>query len=57
MNYNGVFIRLSIINKDLPFIVNTVAFSVAALDGAIYMVILYETVPVTAWLLQQSRSK
>lgn len=52
MNYNGVFIRLSIINRDLPFIVNTVAVSVAALDGAIYMVILYETAPITAWLLQ-----
>jgi len=57
MNYNGVFIRLLIINRDLPFIVNTVAVSVAALDGTIYMVILYEEAPITARLLQQSRSK
>lgn len=47
-----MFIRLSIINRDLPFIVNTVALSVAALDGTIYMVILYETAPITAELLQ-----
>lgn len=52
MNYNGLFIRLSIINRDLPFIVSTVAVSVADLDGIIYMVILYETVPITAWLLR-----
>lgn len=48
MNYNGVFIRLSIINRDLPFIVNTVA----DLHGTIYMVILYEIAPITARLLQ-----
>lgn len=52
MNDHGVFIGLSIINRDLLFIVNTVAVSVAALDGAIYMVILCETVQITAWLLQ-----
>jgi len=52
MNYNGLLIGLSIINRDLPFIVSTVAVSVADLDGTIYMVILYETAPITSWLLQ-----
>lgn len=40
MNDNSLLIGLSIINRDLPFIVSTVAVSVADLDSTIYMVIL-----------------